>query len=349
MNSWRVGVVAATIVAAVLVGWRAETWAPGKGIESKVVGLSPEAQFRLVVPVSAQHGGEIIAARAGLFSQVGLDLKLKVASAAYDSVASVADGKDVFGVSDSKTFLVAVSKGAPIVAFGAGYLESPIVFYSLERSQIHTPRDFVGKRVTRVPGSDAAIIYDALLANVGVSRGQVREVSGRVDTESLLNGDVDVLAGPIGEMSYAFERKGIRYTVIRPADYGIHVPGTVYFTNASVARDHPSIVQRFLNAVIAGWKMAYADYDKSVPLIAGAARDIGNMVPSDEVLYELKAQRSVVLPLGRRFAEFDDLQWKQLGVILSNERLVDDSVDLSKAVNYEFLKEAYRKPITFGH
>lgn len=68
-----------------------------------------------------------------------------------------------FGVTEGYAFLVARSKGAPIVAFGAGFLETPVVFYALEKSGIHTPGDLVGKRVGRRAGTDMAIAYDALL------------------------------------------------------------------------------------------------------------------------------------------------------------------------------------------
>jgi hypothetical protein len=107
-------------------------------------------------------------------------------------------------------------------------------------------------------------------------------------------------------------------------------------------------VQNFLNAVIAGWQSTYTDYSKSVPLISSFDE---KALPPDRVLFELKTQRDTVLPLGRRLGEYDDTQWKQLLDILINERLIrdPDSVDLSKAVNYGFLREAYRKPITFGN
>jgi hypothetical protein len=61
------------------------------------------------------------------------------------------------------------------------------------------------------------------------------------------------------------------------------------------------------------------------------------------------ARRDCVMPLGRRVTEFDEQQWKQLRAILTSARLMDGSLDLARPVNYDILKEAYRKPISFGN
>jgi hypothetical protein len=55
-----------------------------------------------------------------------------------------------------------------------------------------------------------------------------------------------------------------------------------------------------------------------------------------------------VLPLGRRFGEFDERQWKMLRDIMFNERLIDDTFNLSAAVNYDVLRAAHRRPLSFA-
>lgn len=335
---------AAVVASGVVIAWQG---AKLPSARESGLALRSATPIRLIAPRSVLHAGEIIAAKAGFFERAGLNLEVRPAQAGFDPIDSVLRGEGVFGVTDSKTFLIAASKGAPIIAFGAGYLESPVVFFATEQSGIRTPRDFIGKRVVRDAGSDTAIIYDAMLANVGLSRSEVREVRARANVEALRQGDIDVLPGRIAETGHALEQIGIRYTVIRPSDYGIHVPGTVYFTTKRLARDYPSYVQRFLNAVIAGWDVAYSEYDKGALLMVfdGVA---SGPEEKERVRRELKAQRDFIRPSGRRTSEFDNLQWKQLRNILISARLIDEAADLSAAVNYDFIKEAYRKPVSFG-
>ena len=90
----------------------------------------------------------------------------------------------------------------------------------------------------------------------------------------------------------------------------------------------------------------YADPTKSIPLIVAEAE--GRLSP-EQIQFELAAQKDLIMPVSRRVAEFDIQQWKQLRAILINARALDESVDLGVAVNYDILREVYRKPITFGN
>lgn len=301
--------------------------------------------LRLNGAFNANFAGEIVATRAKLFERNGIDIELRVRGEGIDPIASVVSGADTFGVTDSIGFLMARSKGQPIVAFASGLLENSIVFYALENSGIRAPQDFIGKRVGRRADTDSAIIYDALLKNTGLSRSQIRENATETGLDALLNDRVDVIPGRIGQEGFLLRQKGVPYTVIRVSDYGIHVPDTVYFTTEKFALDRPSVVQRVLQAIIAGWTMVYADTAKSNPLIVSA----GIALTPEQVQFELAAQRDFVMPLSRRVTEFDEQQWKQLRAILTSARLMDGSVDLASAVNYEILKEAYRKPISLGN
>ena len=333
------------VAAGLLVAWQAAR--PGRASDptSNRVTEPVITRLRLVVPFETQHAGEIVAAQANLFEKAGLTVELKRRQASYDPVAAVVNGDEVFGVVDGATFLVARSRGAPIVAFSAGYLESPVVFFSLVGSGIRTPRDFVGKKVLRRANTDTAMIYDALLQIAGLSRSQMRETTSESVVDALVNRDIDVLPGHVAEYAYKLKEKGAEYNIVRPADYGIHVPGTVYFTTEKFAHDYPITVQRFVNALLAGWRMTYADTATSSALIASAME---SSIPAERIRFELAMQRDFVLPVARRIGEFDERQWKQLHVILLITKMVDERADVSNAVDYSFLREAYRRNASAG-
>lgn len=340
---FNIRIVTAVVIAAAVIAASVDFWY-GAGIGGEAPTKPTSVTLRLNGAFSAKFAGEIVAARAKLFERNGINVELKERGESVDSVASVVSGDDTFGVTDGIGFLMARSKGQPIVAFAAGFLESSIVFYSLEKSGIRAPQDFIGKRVGRRADTDSAIIYDALLKNTGLSRSQIRESPTETDLDALLNDKVDVIPGRVGREGFLLRQKGVPYTAIRVSDYGIHVPDTVYFTTEKLALDRPSVVQRVLQAIIAGWTMVYADPAKSIPLIVSATKGL----TPEQVQFEFMAQRDFVMPLGRRVTEFDEQQWKQLRAILASGRLMDGSVDLAQAINYEILKEAYRTPISFG-
>src|SRR5436189_237850 len=83
-----------------------------------------------------------------------LDSELKPGGFEADPIKLVASGSDTFGVAGADSFLLAREKGVPIVAFAAGYIETPVVFYTRADSGITSPKDFVAKRVGYQAGQD---------------------------------------------------------------------------------------------------------------------------------------------------------------------------------------------------
>lgn len=294
----------------------------------------------LNAPFDTGFAGEMVAARAGLFERAGLLVELRPGGTGADPVRLVSDGTDTIGVTGAENFLLARGNGAPIVAFAAAYLESPVVFYALEKSAIRTPSDLAGKRIGYRPGEGTAIMYEAMMAKLLLSRGMVREVKVGSDMAPFLRGVVDVWPGHAGLEAYTLTQEHIGYNVISPANYGVHVPGTVYFTAERTVRERPELIRRFLRTVIDGWELTYADYAKSIPLIASFDAD---RLTTDLIRFRLEQQRTLLRPLGARFGEFDDTHWRSLQAILIQQKLLKEPLELSSAVTYDFLSDAYRK------
>jgi ABC-type nitrate/sulfonate/bicarbonate transport system substrate-binding protein len=304
------------------------------------------ASLRLMSAFGPAFAGEMLATQAGLFEREGLHLELRAGAGAGEPIGSVIAGSDTFGVTRADSFLLARQKGAPIVAFAAGYIKSPAVFYVLKKSGLRTPADFVGHRVGRRAGDDTAIVYNAMIAKLGLPRSRISEIPVEADLAMLLRGDVDVWPGHVGEEDYALTRQGADHIIINPASYGVHLPGTVYFAGERTIAERPQLVQRFLKGVIAGWELAHADYANSVPMIA--AFDAERLTP-DNIRFVLDRQREYTRPTAVRYGEFNDAQWRSLQDILLAQRLIERSADLPKAVSYDFLRDAYRKAFSFGN
>ncbi len=155
------------------------------------------------------------------------------------------------------------------------------------------------------------------------------------------------MCGPviIGDDDYALNQQGVDYLVIDPASYGVHLTGSVYFTTDRTIKDQPQLVRSFLAALIAGWDLVYQDYAVSVPMIVSFDQE---RLTSEYVRFALDRQREYLRPITVRFGEFTQDQWRSLQATLLAQRLLERTVDLPEAVTYEFLRDAYRKPYTFG-
>jgi ABC-type nitrate/sulfonate/bicarbonate transport system substrate-binding protein len=298
------------------------------------------ATVRLDAPFDPSFAGEMVAARAGLFGREGLNIELKPGLAETDTLRQVSDNTDTIGVTKAESILLARANGVPLIAFAAAYVESPVALYTLEKSAIRTPNDFVGKRIGYQPSQDTAIIYQAMMAKLLLSRSSVHEVKVGADITPFFNGEVDVWPGYTGVEAYTLKHANIGYNVISPGSYGVHVPGTVYFTAERTIRENPKLIRRFIRGVIAGWELTYADYAASVPLIASF--DMDRLTP-DLIRFKLEQQRALLRPFGARFGEFDDSHWQSLQAVLLQQRLLKEPIELPSFVTYDFLRDAYRR------
>ena len=290
--------------------------------------------------------GEMVAAKAGLFERGGLQMELRAGHDAASPIASVVDGSDTFGITRADSFLLAREKGAALVAFAGGFIESPAAFYTLKTSGLRTPSDFAGHRIGRRVGDDTSIVYEALIEKLGLPRSRITEIPVGAELSMLLGGDVDVWPGHVGVDDYALNQHHADYFVIDPASYGVHLTGSVYFTSRRAIAEQPQLVQRFLDGLIAGWGTVYRDYSVSVPMIVAFDPD---RLTSEYVRYALDRQREYLRPITARYGEFTEDQWRSLQATLLAQRLLQRAVDLPGAITYEFLRDAYRKPYTFGN
>jgi ABC-type nitrate/sulfonate/bicarbonate transport system substrate-binding protein len=308
--------------------------------EPKAAHVPLAASLYLNGAFDPSHAGEMVAARAGLFERQGLQIELKAGNAEADPLQLVSSGIDSFGVTDAASFLIARAEGAPLIAFAAAFVESPVVFYVLEKSGIHTPVDFVGRRIGYQAGQDTAMIYLALVSKLSLPRSEIHEVHVVPDVNLLLSGAVEVLPGHVGAEAYVFKQNGVGYNVLAPADYGVHVPGTIYFTTERTIREQPELVRRFLHAVIAGWDLTYSGAVTSIPLISSYAPTI---LTPELIQFSLDQQRAFLRPFGARFGEFDNTHWVSLQDVLVQQKLIKEPIDLSRAVTYDFLSDVYRE------
>jgi hypothetical protein len=85
---------------------------------------------------------------------------------------------------------------------------------------------------------------------------------------------------------------------------------------------------------------AYGDYARSVPLLV--SYDPERLSP-DRVKFELQQQRRLVVPTGVRIADYDESRWRALRDILIFAKLGEETVPLAQSVNYQYLRDVYRR------
>ncbi|WP_247493928.1 ABC transporter substrate-binding protein [Bradyrhizobium sp. 142] len=292
-------------------------------------------------PYAARFAGELIALKQGFFTS---QIALRPHPDDPNFVETIAR-EHAIGVTSGQKFLLAAWRGVPVTAFAASFLDTSIAIFTLESSGLRRPPDLVGKRVGYRKASEGDVIFDSMMAQLGLPRSQVTKVADRDSFDALRAGEVDAIIAAIDDQPTPSGTGSVRLNVIKPQDYGIHVPGLVYFASNDLVHDRPSVITDVLQGLIRGWQFAYSDYARSVPVLASFAPE---RLSLDRLKAELQQQRSLILPTGGRIADYDESRWRTLRDILMFAKLGEEEVPLAQAVNYQFLRDLYRRSPDLG-
>jgi len=336
-RSLAIGLVALALVGTVLLLLR-----PDVGpIQAPTAPKAAEVKLLLDGPYGARFAGELSASKQGYFSS---RIELAAQPEDPDFVQTIAR-QHAIGVTSGQKFLLATWRGVPVTAFAASFLDTSVAIFTLESSGLRRPADLVGKRVGYRRASEGDVVFDAMMAQLGLPRSQITKVPERDSFDALRAGDVDAIIAAIDQQPDPASPAFVKLNVIKPQDYGIHVPGLVYFASNDVVHERPSIIADVLQGLIRGWQFVYSDYARSVPVLAGADPVRLN---SARLRFELQQQRALVLPTGGRIADYDESRWRTLRDILIFAKLGEEEVPLAQTVDYQFLRDVYRRSPDLG-
>lgn len=289
----------------------------------------------------ARFAGELIAREQGFFAR---EIVLRAHADDPNFVEKVAH-EHAIGVTSGQKFLLAAWRGVPVTAFAGSFLDTAVAVFTLESSGLRRPADLIGKRVGYRKASEGDVIFDAMMAQLGLPRSQIVKVDGRDSFDALRAREVDAIISAISDQPSPSGTSDVRLSLIKPQEYGIHVPGLVYFASNDLIHDRSSAVADVLRGLIRGWQFVYADYARSVPVLAGV--DPERLSP-DLVKFGLQQQRNLVLPTGGRIAEYDESRWRTLRDILLFAKLGEEEVPLAQSVDYQLLRDVYRRSPDLG-
>ena len=286
-------------------------------------------------PYGARFAGELAASRQGYFSS-----RIEVSAQPDPDFVQTIARQHAIGVTSGQNFLLASWRGVPVTAFAASFLDTSVAIFTLETSALRRPADLVGKRVGYRRASEGDVVFDAMMAQLGLPRSQITKVPDRDSFEALRAGEVDAIIAAIDEQPDPTSSAFVKLNVIKPQDYGIHVPGLVYFASNTLVHEQPSMIADVLQGLIRGWQFTYADYARSVPVLTGTGP--AGLNP-ERLKFELQQQRPLVLPTGGRIGDYDESRWRTLRDILLFAKLGEEDVPLAQTVSYQFLRDVYRR------
>ncbi len=286
-------------------------------------------------------GGQLIARDQGIFTEHGLDVDIQPGGLQSDPIRLVASGSNDIGWTGADAIMMARAQGIPIVAFAGDVLQSPVVF--LTKPGIKIPEQFVGRKVGVVAGNHAETIYKAMMSKVGVDRTQVQETAAGFDPKPFATGEVDVWPVWASSEPYPLAREGVQFDIVDPADYGVNFLGKCFFATEKTIAEKPEVLQAFVDSVIEGWELAYADPEAAAGILAKYDESEQS---AEYASWVLEAQGPYARPEGRDFCRFTDADWQALADVLREQSLLEADLDLSSVYTTRFVDAHYAEAST---
>jgi NitT/TauT family transport system substrate-binding protein len=275
----------------------------------------------------AQFAGFYVAQDNGFYKSAGLDVNIQPGGPDFPAIQMVAGGNEQFGVTSADQILIARSKGVPVVALAVIYRRNPFVLFSLAKSGIKTPADWIGKKVGMKIGGNEELIYRAVLAKTKIDKSQLTEIPVKFDMAPLLSGDIDVWPGYLINEVVAAQEKGFPVNIVHPSDYGIDLYADTLFTTEAVLKAKPDMVRNFVGATLKGWNAAMAAPEEAAKITV----KYGDKLTVGHELAMMKAGLPLLKPDDKPVGYMDAAGWSSAQKLLLDAGFQKDPVNVAKA------------------
>jgi NitT/TauT family transport system substrate-binding protein len=284
----------------------------------------------------AEFAGLYAADQNGYYAAERLAVTFIQGGSNVNNLASVLDGRALFGIASAEQLIAARAQGKKLTALAAVYRRSPTVFFTLARSGITRPQEFAGKTI-RVTNTYIPTLH-AMLGKFGITPDQYREVNLPSDIAMFASGEVPIWGAYSNGMPILVQRAGYSINIIYPDDYGIHFYGDVIFATEQTVSQQPDLALRFVHASLKGWTYAIEN-----PALAGQL--VSAYEPKADLALE-NLKMTATLPLVN--TGVDQLGWMKpetwtgMEQTLRQQGVLTAPLDINQVYTMQFLEEIYK-------
>lgn len=296
--------------------------------------------YRLKWLFNASVVGDIYADVQKIFSNEGLEVTIKEGGPERDAIKELELGYAQFGIASADQVIRALSKGSPIVVIAQLFQINPLQWiYRRTDPPIERLEDLKGRTIGITYGGNDETIMRTLLAKGKISYDEIKLFSVRYDYTPFYKRKVDIW--PVYRntqgifISEKLHKEGEEVAFFIPAEFGVKFVANSVVTSERMMREHPKIVQRFIRALLRGWR------ESLDPANEKKALETLQQFDKDTSLHILRKQLAVTRKLIKPKADIDigsiDMEaWKQTEQIMLNQKQIPKPVFVEKVLKGKF-------------
>lgn len=251
----------------------------------------PDVSLQLKWFHQFQFAGYYAAQKEGYYQEEGLNVTIYEFAQGRDNVDAVINGVVEFSVADSSLVQTKLA-GEDVVVLAAIFQQSPLSLMTLDKDELVSPLDLIGKRVMFRRDVDDAVIA-AMFSELGIEPGDYTHVPHTFNDDELINGTVDAMSVYITDQPYYYKQQGYRVNLIQPSNYGIDFYGDLLFTSKKFLEENTEQALAFRRASIKGWQYALENEEE---LIDWMLENLPMNKTKAQLLYEAEQTKRMIKP-----------------------------------------------------
>lgn len=277
----------------------------------------------------------LMADKKGYFKKLGLELGAGSPYPPSRPVVYISKDTNDFGVTQLPQLLIALEKGAPIIAVGSLVPQPTAAMIWLKKSGIHQIADLKGKTIA-IPGIPFQEAFlETVLARAGLTLEDIKVKRVVYDmVSSLLSGKADAIFGGSWNIEgAALKAGGAKPVIKRVQELGIPAyDELIVIVRTDRAAREPQLVRDFMSVVERGTNAVIRDPGAAVGLIEA------NTESSPESnRKETRAGVEATLPLFSRTGYMDPARTRKLIAWMHAKGLIQRELPVSKVLTNKYL------------
>jgi len=311
---------------------------------ASVAAVAQTQQIKVAVTSAAENAPFFSAVERGIFSKLGLDVKVDVMPSGVEIANALASGTVDAGLFGTYPFLTAVARGVPVVLIGHTWnnaLKNPQseVLSVIARKDAGVPEGDLaklkGKKIGVTRGAGGEPYIAGLLKQVGLTMDDVTLVNTAPSSmaTALANKDADVIASWEPWPSAALTKVPGAYKVIYGGCQSCYDAGVVVTTKSAIA-DKSKALELFVLGYAQGQAWARANRDEAAKI---STRWIPGM-DAETLTLALKS-----LPLDVRLSKNTLEGFRQYSIpLLVAQKRIPQAFDPAASVDNPFVAAAMK-------
>lgn len=283
---------------------------------------------RFTWKLKGEYAPLFVALDKGYYAQEGLDVDLEEGSGAETVVKMVGLGTDKIAYGPATVGAEAVDKGLPVQVVAVYQTEVPIAVVSFPDMPLKTPKDLEGHTLGVSIGETFANLVQpfARLNNLDLSKIKVIQMNSSARATQFMARKIDFMSLYLSNEMPLFEKQaGVKFNVLKVADFGLKVMGAAFLVNDEYAKNNASTVEKLLRATARGYADAEKDYKGAAAIMAA---HMTLKIDRDVLEQQVKATLDSVSEVpGKPLGWQNDADWKLNLDLLKSAHAIDKIQD----------------------